>query len=86
VAFPPLIVPVPRVVLPVKKVTVPVAAEGETVAVKVTEAPYVEGFNEDAIVVVVFVFAATSSARDTETRTTKIRERIIFSTEPSSVS
>jgi hypothetical protein len=39
VALPLLIVPVPSVVLPSLNVTVPVAAEGVTVAVKVTEAP-----------------------------------------------
>jgi hypothetical protein len=31
---------------------VPVAVEGDTVAVKVTEVPYVEGFSDDASVVV----------------------------------
>ena len=54
VACPPLIVPVPRVVLPSLKVTVPVAAEGETVAVSVTDEPYVDGFAEDASVTAVF--------------------------------
>jgi hypothetical protein len=39
VALPLLIVPVPSVVLPFLNVTVPVAAEGETVAVNVTELP-----------------------------------------------
>ena len=39
VAFPLLTVPVPRVVLPSLKVTVPVAADGETVAVNVTDEP-----------------------------------------------
>jgi hypothetical protein len=39
VALPLLTVPVPRVVLPSLKVTVPVAADGETVAVNVTEEP-----------------------------------------------
>lgn len=38
VAFPELSVPVPNVVVPSLNVTVPVAADGETVAVKVTEA------------------------------------------------
>ena len=53
VALPLLRVPVPRVVLPSLNVTVPVAAEGETVAVNVTEDPYVDGFAEDASVTVV---------------------------------
>jgi hypothetical protein len=39
VAIPPLNVPVPRVVVPSLKVTVPVAADGETVAVNLTELP-----------------------------------------------
>lgn len=46
--------PVPRVVLPSLNVTVPAAADGVTVAVKVTEAPNVEGFADEATVVVVF--------------------------------
>lgn len=50
VVFPPLSVPVPRVVVPSLNVTVPVAAEGVTVAVRVTEFPYVDGFDEDATV------------------------------------
>jgi len=50
VAFPLLMVPVPSVVLPSLKVTVPVAAEGETVAVKVTEEPNVDGFADEASV------------------------------------
>ena len=50
VAFPLLIVPVPSVVLPSLNVTVPVAANGVTVAVKVTELPYVEGFDEEVSV------------------------------------
>jgi hypothetical protein len=39
VVFPLLSVPVPNVVLPSLNVTVPVAADGVTVAVKVTELP-----------------------------------------------
>jgi len=39
VALPLLTGPVPRVVLPSLKVTVPVAADGETVAVNVTDEP-----------------------------------------------
>ena len=52
VALPLLSVPVPRVVVPLRKVTVPVAAEGVTVAVKVTEEPYVDGFAEEVRVTV----------------------------------
>jgi hypothetical protein len=48
VASPLLSVPVPRVVLPSLNVTVPVAADGVTVAVKVTGEPYVDGFAEEA--------------------------------------
>ena len=54
-AFPLLSVPVPRVVVPSLNVTVPVAADGVTVAVNVTEFPYVEGLAEEASVVVVAV-------------------------------
>jgi hypothetical protein len=39
VALPLLSVPVPNVVVPSLNVTVPVAADGETVAVNVTDAP-----------------------------------------------
>jgi hypothetical protein len=52
VAFPLLIVPVPKVVLPFLNVTVPVAAEGDSVAVNVTDEPYVEGFAEEVSVTV----------------------------------
>ena len=55
VALPPLIVPVPSVVLPSVNVTVPVAVVGAIVAVNVTEAPYVDGFADEASVTVVFV-------------------------------
>ena len=51
VAVPPLFsVPVPSVVVPSMKVTVPpgVPALEVTVAVKVTEAPKVDGFSEEA--------------------------------------
>ena len=54
VVFPLLVVPVSSVVLPSLNVTVPVAAEGETVAVNVTEEPYVDGFADEASVTVVF--------------------------------
>ena len=65
VAFPLLIVPVSSVVLPSLKVTVPVAAEGETVAVKVTEEPNVDGFADEASVTVVLVlFTVCVSADD----------------------
>ncbi len=43
-ATPPLRVPVPSVVAPSLNVTVPLAALGETVEVKVTLEPKVEGF------------------------------------------
>ncbi len=39
--------PVPRVVAPSLNVTVPVAVDGVTVALKVTELPYVDGFADD---------------------------------------
>ncbi len=45
--MPLLIVPVPSVVAPSRNVTVPVAPD-VTVAVKVTLAPKVEGFSEEA--------------------------------------
>jgi hypothetical protein len=54
VAFPLLIVPVPSVVVPSLNVTVPVAADGTTVAVNVTDEPYVDGFAEEANVTVEF--------------------------------
>ena len=56
VATPPLRVPVPKVVVPFLKVTVPVGVapvDAVTVAVKVTDAPDVNGFNDDLRVVVV---------------------------------
>jgi hypothetical protein len=55
VATPPLSVPVPKVVAPSRNVTVPVAVEGDTVAVKVTDWPDVEGLRLEATPVVVFV-------------------------------
>jgi len=55
--LPLLSVPVPNVVVPSLNVTVPVAADGDTVAVKVTDELYVDGLDEDESVVVVFVFA-----------------------------
>ena len=56
VATPPLRVPVPKVVVPFLKVTVPVGVapvDAATVAVKVTDAPVVNGFSDDLRVVVV---------------------------------
>jgi hypothetical protein len=55
VAFPALIEPVPSVVLPSVNVTAPVAVVGVTVAVNVTDEPYVDGFADEASVTVVFV-------------------------------
>jgi len=55
VALPLLIVAVPSVLLPSVNVTVPVAVVGATVAVNVTEAPYADGFADEASVTVVFV-------------------------------
>jgi hypothetical protein len=46
VANPPAIVPVPRVAEPSRNVTVPLADDGETVAVKITLWPTVEGLPE----------------------------------------
>jgi len=58
-------VPVPRVVLPSVNVTVPVAVVGVTVAVSVTDAPYIDGFADVANVTVVFVlFTVWISAED----------------------
>ena len=53
VALPPLSVPVPSVVAPFLNVTVPVGvpAPDETVAVKVTAVPYVDGFRDEATAV-----------------------------------
>jgi hypothetical protein len=64
VAFPLLIVPVPRVVLPSIKVTVPDAVDGVTVAVKVTEEPYVDGFADEASVTVVFALLTDCVSAD----------------------
>jgi hypothetical protein len=55
VALPLLMVPVPSVVPPSMNVTVPVAVVGVTVAVKVTEEPYVDGFADEASVTAVFI-------------------------------
>ena len=65
VAIPLLRVPVPNVVLPSLKVTVPVAAEGETVAVKVTVTPDADGFDDEVrVTVVVALFTVWVSAED----------------------
>ena len=76
VAFPPLIVPVPSVVLPSLKVTVPVAAVGESVAVNVTELPYVDGFNEEVSVTEEEVFPNTVPVKAKQPRTTAERRNI----------
>ena len=55
VARPLLRVPLPSEVAPSKNVTVPVTVEAETVAVKVTVWPEVEGFRLEARLVVVLV-------------------------------
>jgi len=76
VVFPPLSVPVPNVVPPFLNVTVPVAAEGVTVAVKVTELPYVDGFNEEVSVTeeedlpYIIPVKATQPRKTTTTRNT----------------
>jgi hypothetical protein len=65
-ATPLLIVPVLSDVAPSSKVTVPVAPD-VTVAVKVTLAPKVEGFAEDARVMVeVALFTTWDTAVETE--------------------
>jgi hypothetical protein len=65
VALPLLIVPVPSIVLPSLNVTVPVAAEGETVAVNVTEDPNTDGFEDEVTVVVLLaLFTVCVSTAD----------------------
>ena len=54
-AVPPVSVAVPRELAPSKNCTVPVAAAGDTVAVKVTDCPDVDGFADDASAVVVLI-------------------------------
>ena len=54
-AAPPLSVAEPRELAPSKNCTVPVAAAGDTVAVKVTDCPDVDGFDDDATDVVVLI-------------------------------
>jgi hypothetical protein len=55
-AYPPDRLPVPRTVAPSLNVTVPVAVEALTAAVKVTEAPKVDGLRLDVTTVVVAAF------------------------------
>lgn len=88
VVFPLLSVPVPNVVLPSLNVTVPVAAEGVTVAVKVTDEPYVEGFAEDESAVEVFVFAEATELKTMQASripTTRHFIRVTMHTSPSSL-
>jgi len=54
-AVPPPTGAVPRELTPSKNCTVPVAAAGDTVAVKVTDCPDVDGFDDDATDVVVLI-------------------------------
>ena len=62
VARPLLRVPVPSEVDPSLNVTVPVAVEGETVAVKVTVWPRVDGLRLEVSVVVVLVLVVPPAA------------------------
>lgn len=60
-----LTVPVPRVVVPSLNVTVPVAVVDEMVAVKVTDEPEADGFEDDPTdVVVLALFTVCESAED----------------------
>ena len=64
VATPPLSVPVPMELPPSRNVTVPVAvpvpgATGETVAVKVTDWPMIDGFCDEVTLVVVLALLTT---------------------------
>jgi hypothetical protein len=68
VVFPLLRVPVPSVALPSLNVTVPVAADGVTVAVNVTEFPYVDGFEEDVSVTEEEDFPNTIPVKAMQTR------------------
>ena len=63
VALPADSAPVPRIVAPSLKVTVPVAAEGETVAVNVTDVPRL-GVDEDGDKVVVVTCADAAETVD----------------------
>ena len=66
IALPLLTVPVPRVEEPFLKVTIPVGvpAVDVTVAVKVTDLPNVDGFNEDATEVEVIASTFCSRTDD----------------------
>lgn len=86
VVFPLLRVPVPNVALPSLNVTVPVAAEGVTVAVNVTEFPYVDGFEEEESATDEEDFPKTSPVKAIQVRTrTKARQIIRDTTAPLSV-
>jgi hypothetical protein len=64
-AWPPLTATVPNAVPPSLKVTVPVAAEGETVAVKVTDWPYgEEEVLDDTLVLVPAMATAYASGAE----------------------
>ena len=67
-------------------VTVPVAAEGETVAVNVTEEAYVEGFADEVSVVVVLVFATAEMLILAQTTMrARTRQKTFFTTRSSIV-
>ncbi len=85
VALPLLSVPVPSVVLPSLNVTVPVAADGVTVAVNVTEVPYVEGFGGEDSVVDVAVAATAILANAKQITTNHARKQILVILDPSSL-
>ena len=66
-AVPPLTGTVPKELPPSENCTLPVAAAGDTVAVKVTACPNVDGFCDDVSAVVVLIseeFTACVSAED----------------------
>ena len=63
-AAPDSSVPVPSVVTPSLNVIVPVAVDGTTLAVNVTFAPNVAGFNDDVSEVVVVVWFTTCATPD----------------------
>ena len=67
VAFPPLSAPEPNTVVPSLNVTVPVGVPVPvcvTVAVNVTDCPNMDGFFEDATLVVVVFAIFSASAED----------------------
>ena len=64
-AAPPDTLAVPSVVAPSLKVTVPVAADGESVAIKVTLVPMVgDAFDVDSVTAVVNCWTVTAIAED----------------------